>query len=419
MTTEAIAKPNQFMIRYQCGLAIASVFIFFTNLDIYLPLAKIIPLEPLVYIFALTAASIPLLVFSSLSKRGLPQNLMRWCIAYIFISVFAFWLYPSLDEPFQEIKNRILALLFIFTTSLVYSEFYIVQKSARFAIIAANLMSVANNIYEFLNPGIFAGINETGRAAGFYLDANSSGDALVLGMILGLGVLPVKYRIPFALLSGIGVFVTLSRGALVGWIIVMFILSITGAIPSKQLLGWMIGLVLGISLLTQSANLLSQLDMPLFSRDVMARLEGFTTIKSDGGDVEDTSSIARKLVLKLGWEKFLEKPWIGNGLGSALFDVGALVDHEISTHNTYLLYMVEHGILGTFVLPLAVFASTYPSRGEGRNVSFAFAVFVIMWGFFSHTILNQRLHLLTFSLMAMMNQTTIRTDSTNPRESEP
>ena len=425
MITEAIEKPNQFMIRYQCGLAIASILIFFTNLDVYLPLAKIIPLEPLVYIVALTLASIPLLAFTPLSKRNFPKNLIKWCIAYIFITVFTFWLYPSFtNAPFQELKNRILALNFILTTVLVFSEFYIVQKSARYAIVAANLMAVFNNIYEFLNPGIFAGINETGRAAGFYIDANSSGDSLVLGIILGLGVLPHKYRVPFALISGIGIFVTFSRAALIGWILVMLTLNITGVISYKKLLSWIVGIILIIILLIPLGNLLSQIDTPAFSKDVVARLEGFTSINSsDGGDVEDASITARKLVLKLGWEKFLESPLIGNGLGSADFDVGALVEHEISTHNTYLLYIIEHGILGAFVLPLIVLATTYPSRGEGRNVSFAFAIFVIMWGFFSHTIMNQRLHLLTFSLISIMNQTSInytniKAETINHRDTE-
>ena len=421
MTKDLIKANNQFIIRYQCGLAIAAVLIFFTNLDVYLPLARIIPQEPLVYIFALTLGAIPLLWSSHLSLKKLPKNLILWCGAYLFISAFTFWLNPSLDASFQngvsELKIRILSLIFILTTVLVFSEFYAVQRSARYAIIAANLMAVFNNIYEFLNPKIFAGINETGRAAGFHLDANSSGDSLVLGMIFGLGVLPQNYRVPFALVSGVGVFVTLSRGALVGWILVMLILNITGVICYKKLLLWILGIILAIALLLPLGNILSQVDVPVLSKDVMSRIEGFTSISS-GGDVEDISSIARKLVLKMGWEKFLDSPLIGNGLGSARFDVGALVDHPISTHNTYLLFLVEHGILGAFVLPLIVFASTYPSRGEGKNVSFAFAVFVLMWGFFSHTILNQRLHLLTFSLIAIMNQISIETDITNYREPE-
>lgn len=422
MAKEAIknlSQRNQGLILYQCALAVVSIFLFFTNLDVYLYLSKIVRLEPLIYIVLVIFASIPLFFFVPIEQRSLPKNLLKWSIAYLFLSVFAFWLYPSLNEPLQALKDRMLSLLFMLVMAVVFSKFYVVQQSARYAVVGANLVSIFNNIYEFMNPGVFAGLNLTGRAAGFYIDSNSSGDGVLLGLILGLGVLPEKFRMLYALLSGIGIFVTFSRGALIGWIIVMIILYITKAIPRKPFLLYIIGIFFVVILINQGGQFLKQIDTSFISKNALSRLEDFGSIASGGGgDVEDDAAAGRKLVAKLGWEKFLENPFVGHGLGaSQFFDVGALVSHEISTHNTYLAYMVDHGILGTFVLPMLVLSVTYPARGEGKNVSFAFAIFVILWGLFSHTILIQRLHLLTFSLMAIMNQTDIKADSVNSRGS--
>ncbi len=406
MQTSLTKKSHQFLIRYQCGLAVTAIFLFFTNLDVYLYRASILSLQPLYYILLFIIATIPLAKLLPLNEKILPSNLMRWCFAYILISLFAFWLYPSLDEPFQELKDRILSLSFMFATILVFSGNYIVQKYTRYAIIAVTLISIFNNIYEFLNPGVFAGLNLTGRAAGFYIDSNSSGDSLILGMIFGLGILPIVFRIPFLLLVGIGVFLTFSRGALLGYFIVIVILTITKVIPRKQLILWILGILVASIFLGQLGNIFNQVDTSFINGNVLKRLDDFTSFNSGSGDVEDDASAARKLVLKLGWERFLENPLIGNGLGSAqYFDVGALVSHEISTHNTYLYFMVDHGILGTFILPLIILSVSYPARGEGKQISLAFAMFVLLWGLFSHTILIQRLHLMTFSLMAIMNQT--------------
>lgn len=412
MTTEAIAKHNQFMVRYQCGLAIASVLIFFTNLDIYLSSAKIIPLEPLVYILALAGGAIPLLKFVPIEKRIFPKNLIAWCIAYTFISIFAFWLYPSTDDQLLDSKSRFWSLLFLLTTTLIFSNFHIVQRVTRWAIIGANLISTFNNIYEFFNPGIFAGLNTTGRAAGFYVNSNNSGFALLLGMILGMGVLPKKLHIYFALLTGVAIFVTFSRGALLVWIFVMIVSIFTGTFSYKSLLKLFIGTILVLILSVQAANIFSTVEIPVLSKDVVGRLDFLSSISSGASEVEDDSAAARKLVAKMGWEKFLDNPILGNGLNSSTFDVGALVEHDISTHNTYLSLMVIHGFLGALILPFLILSATYPSRAEVKNASLSFAITIFLWGFLSHGILSQRPALIMFSLIAAINQTSSQSDAT-------
>lgn len=54
-------KKTNFLIYYQCWLAVVAVLIFFTNLDVYWQTAGILPLEPLHWIILLIGASTPII----------------------------------------------------------------------------------------------------------------------------------------------------------------------------------------------------------------------------------------------------------------------------------------------------------------------------------------------------------------------
>ena len=71
----------------------------------------------------------------------------------------------------------------------------------------------------------------------------------------------------------------------------------------------------------------------------------------------------------------------------------------------YLLFITEHGIFGIFILPLLVYVVTWHSRGESKDIALAFSAFILLWGLFSHNIVEERYILMSFSLMAAMNMT--------------
>ena len=62
-----------------------------------------------------------------------------------------------------------------------------------------------------------------------------AGEALVLGMILSVTVLEPRYRGPYILLTGIGVFITLSRGGILTWVIAVAGLMLARGISPKDL----------------------------------------------------------------------------------------------------------------------------------------------------------------------------------------
>jgi O-antigen ligase len=94
---------------------------------------------------------------------------------------------------------------------------------------------------------------------------------------------------------------------------------------------------------------------------------------------------------------FADKPVLGHGVGAS-----KEWRFEVATHNEYLSLMVDHGFIGFFLLPLLAVAASWRARGETRNIGIAFAVFVLFWGLFSHSILEESDVLIMFSLLSAM-----------------
>jgi 4-amino-4-deoxy-L-arabinose transferase-like glycosyltransferase len=76
---------------------------------------------------------------------------------------------------------------------------------------------------------------------------------------------------------------------------------------------------------------------------------------------------------------------------------------DVSTHNMYLYFMADNGILGILFLPGAILAVVYRNKGEQVTILVCFAVFVSLWGLFSHEVLAERYTLSSFALLAAMN----------------
>jgi O-antigen ligase len=409
MSKDSNQKPN-YLFYYQAALAIGSVLVFFTFIDVYFfQIGKLPP--PLVLINLFMAGGFLLLVFTRFAiLKSIPSELIIWCAGYLAISSLSFLVavcfyadYPFVEEAFPEVRIRILSELFLIIMYLIFAKDPQIQKWTRVAICLAVLLAIFNNLREVSDPFAFEKLNTSGRAAGYYINPNRTGCALILGMIFGLGVLPKTLRIPFALLVIFGTFLTFSRGAILGWFIVMAIFIQSGIITRKQLLLWVVGIVT-ISLVL--GPILSNLDLNELQRsglikvdikNITGRLEWFQNPVANREDSGDS----RLEVVITAWNMFVEHPILGNGIASTK----NLNNWGISTHNMYLLFITEHGILGIFILPLLVYVVTWHSRGESKHIALAFSSFILLWGLFSHNIVEERYILMSFSLMAAMNVT--------------
>lgn len=398
---------KNFFVYSQSTLAVGAVAIFFTFLDVYLwETVKILP--PVVFINLYIAAVVLLCILAKAAKivYRIPAELTIWCICYAVISLFAFLIllsFPSNpgEAGLQQLRTRILSELFLLLMFVIFSKYPQVQNITRLAICGAVVLAIFNNIIELSDPTIFGGLNNTGRAAGFYVNPNITGCALMLGLIFGIGVLPQKLRILYAVIVLIGIFMTFSRGAMLGWFLVMGIFYATNSISRRQLVIWIVSL-LGIAIIFGSA-LSGLFDLDELQRsgmitanfdNIRERLEWLQNPKSED------SADSRLEVVAIAWQMFGDHPWIGNGLAST----DNLNNWGISTHNMYLLYIADHGIIGILILPSLVYAVLRNAQGESKYIGWAFGSFILLWGCFSHNILEERYILMCFSLMAAMNR---------------
>ena len=258
-------------------------------------------------------------------------------------------------------------------------------------------MSVGNNLFELLNPKVFTEAN-VGRPAGFYVDPNKTGCALMLAMLLSLTIIKKPYRWISILVAGIGIMATFSRGAILGWVICTVILVI-GRVICEQRRKVLLPAVILVFLLV-SLNPLKTLtdyfkgDPSGANWDIVNRLEEF-----QNPSLSEDSAMERQAVAAGGWIAFGRHPFWGNGLASTR----KWTVSDVSTHNMYLYYMADNGILGVLFLPGAIFAVVYRNRGEQRTILICFAIFLSLWGLFSHEVLAERYTLSSLALVAAMN----------------
>ena len=378
---------------YPRSLALAAVILFFANLSLYLFAKEIIPFPPLFWIIGFAVIAAPI-CFSRKSLGLFRQAPMTyWCYGFLLVS--GIWLLcqsSQSDDVWQEFRTRILSALFLLMLLCIFSR-PDAQTWARRAILVAVLAAVAINIYELFNPSTFSSV--LGRSAGLYVNPTQAGAALVIGMVLSIGLLPQRLRLVFVLVVGLGIFLTFSRAAVIGWFTTVLIIFLTGQINLRRsiVIGCAVLSLAGAGLFWQWEKLQYKLEsVGVLNSNVLTRVQWFNDFES-----KDFSAVEREEAAQLAWGMFADSPIVGYGVGASMD-----WDFEVSSHNQYLNLMVDHGILGVFILPCLILATIWRAQGETKKVGIAFAAFVIHWGFFSHNVLEERYILLAFSLVSAM-----------------
>ncbi|MEO1672917.1 MAG: O-antigen ligase family protein, partial [Cyanobacteria bacterium J06631_2] len=192
-----------------------------------------------------------------------------------------------------------------------------------------------------------------------------------------------------------------SRGAIVCWFMVVGFLLFRSAIPRYQfpLLGIFFVTII-IILSTQLRNLAYLQNAEggkLLRDDTLARIEFIL----DPTAQRDDSKASRLTHLEDAWQKFANRPFVGNGLGAGENDATvSLTGIAQRSHNTYLDFMVEFGFLGAFIFPAILLASVYDAEGEFRKQAIAFVLLFMTHGLFSHTLMSEFCSLVAYAMMA-------------------
>jgi len=368
------------MIYYRRILVVASVALFYTGWTGYYAMRNTEP-NPGQWVILFCLVSLPLLTRQQVISDLLKSPLMVWCFGYAWLTVTWFLLSSQSDVALQEVRWRALAIFQLLTLLALFAN-PDANRLARRALVAAVLFGVAMNIYEVFFPVTFS-LN-VGRSAGLYMNANHAGEALVWGMILSVTAMPSRYRSLFILLTGTGVFVTFSRAGILTWLIAVAGLILTRRVGLKNLFvsGFMPLVLVGLVLLPRLDQLLTTLERSgTINKDVQERLAWL----ADPSGVSDASSFGRAYLAKQAWEKIAEHPLIGSGTGASRAAPNVALE---STHNQYLAFMRDHGVLGAAIMPLLILAVMWGAQGDTRHVAKAFLCAVLLMSLFTHSVLN-------------------------------
>ncbi len=380
---------------YHKAVVVATVGIFYTAIDnyVYVNLGWQLLEAPKHWMLLLCLVSLPILITHMTTGKRFDLPVTIWCFGFALLTVV--WFVPSSqsDMAWQEVRWRFVAIIQLLTFLMIFRE----PGSARFArktLVVAVLFGVALNIYEVFVPLSFSHV--IGRSAGLYVNPNMAGEALVLGMILSVTFLAPRYRVPFVLLTGIGILSTFSRAAILTWVIAVAGLILLGRLSVRHIVTSSV-----VCLLLATFVLLPRWDQLLttwertgvLNINVLQRIEWLTNPVG----VVDLSRWEREYVAKQAWDKIAESPFIGSGTGSSR---GAYTE----THNTHLAFMQDHGLIGVLILPLFLFAATWRARGETRSVAIVFGCVIVVLSFFTHELFHTGYNFIVLSLMAAMSR---------------
>lgn len=382
---------------YRNALAVIAVAVFYDNLHEYLHEAYQVGV-PWHWVLAFVILSLPLLARQVMTSDILRLPIVAWCLGYAWVTMVWFMMGSQSEASWQEVRWRILAIFEIFSFLAIFMDAKATQF-ARLTLAVAVHVGTAINVYELFAPMSFS--NVSGRSAGLYVNANTSAEALVLGMILGITALPTWYRGVFIFLAGTGVFVTYSRAGLIGWLIAVGGLMLGSFIGATHVVrtGLIALFLIGVVLLPKADQILATLERAgSLNTDTQERLAWLM----DPLGVDDASSWARKAIAREAWERVAEQPFLGGGTGAVHRGL------DIPPHNQFLSHMIDHGLLGAMLLPLLLVALIWRAEGESRRVVLIFSCAVLWFSFFTHTFLNNAHSLLLFALAAALASIYVR-----------
>ena len=354
-------------------------------------------------------------------KPLLKEPLFYWYVVYAITGLlWLIWFDGYLNPENQSWRLRFLKLLF-FAACLVLASAVNFRRFVE-VLCGCALFATVSYWVDYLNPFLFvpADMDQSnpGRAGGVFVNANQAGSALVMMCIAAMPFVAMRWRVLLSLIMLVGVFPTFSRSSIVFAGLVMAVWVWRGQFSKKAFLALLLviplGVVLGSALFSQGAD-----STEIDSEDITNRLGFFQQM----GEANDDSAIERRYIAEFAWMKFTEKPLLGFGPGKA--DSVESWGHSASTHNMYLLLLVEQGLFGG-ILYLAFLSIIYYKgirlyrRGLSRqecDIGMALVVVAIyfsFFGFFSHTLLREGhvVMILTFLLAAEHKAIASRTRST-------
>ncbi len=306
------------------------------------------------------------------------SGLIGWLYAFVLLVALSYLMSSQSEVATQRLITMIeMALILAAFTSLMLVDR--MHRLVGLTMVGVALLGTLLNVYDFIDP-TFSTV--PGRAAGMYGNPTISGFIITLALVVAVTHVPLWFRWPLVGVVAVGVILTFSRAS---WLVLF--LSIVwmswngylGGRSTRQLFGLGAVVAAGVVVYGLLSGTLLQLiaATPLYNYldpNTMARL-------GLGAFASDFAAAERGDVVRFAWQSYVES-------GNALFGNGLGHTHEwafrVSTHNMYLLFLVEAGILGLLVYVSLLFVLWRSANGLGKLL----VIQIVVYGFFSHNVLD-------------------------------
>jgi len=303
------------------------------------------------------------------------------------------------EEVYILIRSHIASLILV--TAATFGFFYYAKEinyttPLNYVFVLA-LLSLGSIYYGIFDPSIYTyahyGELHQSRFSGFFANPNEAGMAACAAAVFCLYYLSKGSRpiVHFGLLvlSGIGVFITFSRAAILTYTFVVFVYLLSLLISKENKRLGYIAVVIGGLLASTAGGYI--LDKNNWDNIQQRRIHSLVEIAGSGNVSEKQNS--RMYLLRIGGSMIEESPILGHGLGS----LQRMQDgNGLGVHNTFLAIQGEVGIFGSllFIMFLVqVLRKTFELKDTKlrRFILFYLLVFVSMM-FFEHSGLTDRNH---------------------------
>lgn len=320
------------------------------------------------------------------------QSRAVWLWLFFFLAWNQFnFLYSSQSEvAVQKLITRV-EMTLIFMAFLWFLSSQNIKVSIGRVMVAIAVFGSILNIIDFIHP-LFS--NVPGRAAGLYENPNTSGIILILTLTTGMLTIPILLRWPFLILVSSAILLTFSRSSWLVLGISTLWFAWQGYLGGKAMRFLLFGLAMfGVAFFTIS--ILSGTLAELIAASPIGHYLDANTIARLGASqfATDNSSKERRDVAQFAISAFLNghNPILGYGLGHT-FEWGM----DISTHNLYLLFLVEGGLFGLAVYLCLLGVLWRSASGIGLLVVFQISVH----SFFDHNLLDSPSRILFLAMVA-------------------
>ena len=389
-TTAIVGTSTLARIARGIGAVVAVAFLF-SGLSTWAFNTGALPLPPLAFMLIVLGCAGTAVMLEPTKMGG--AGVVAWSATSACLAMLAFLWSSGSEIALQEAQTRTLSALLLVGFSVLMADAS-TRTITRRAIAASTLLTVIINVWEITHPMTFS--MALGRSASFYVNPNIAGAALVSGMLLAFPIVPARVRELFVLVVGAGVFLTLSRGALLCFGIVIIMMLCSRQLRVKRL-----------SLLTGGGTLIVASAMgALMASGELNYLSGgaerFVKQRLGIGSREefstDVSASSRTQLALHALDLFGERPLTGYGTGATVE-----WSEPESTHNIYVRHLAEYGVFGAMLMP-ALLLVAWPRNSQRapsvyRGSAQAFVTFVGLWGVFSHNVADDAFVLIGLALI--------------------